>query len=479
MCLRRIRCVSSSIRLPAPTASSCATPRCPRPTRQDAHDLDSLETRTSRRLSAGSADRRPDLLVRDSGHRRFAGGIAAPYRRFGIPSRSGLSGQFADFENVDRRSGSAQGEIRQHGRRRGLCHIQERRGQPPRGRRRHQHQYPDRADRSRRAGSAVAVGAGPRRAGQRVLEDRRRHGRPQLHDDRRRRIEPSVKRPTMASMHIQRRQHGFSIIEIMVGVVIGMIAVLVIYQVFATSEGIKRNITAAGDAQQNGLLSSFMLGIEIANAGNGLAVAAQDLGSCTPAAAMKDSLRPIPLLITTGANDDTPDSFVVYYSVARTLLSPALIQTAPDVNTYTVQSTNGFKKDDVIVAVSNPSGAGPCYSSIITDPVPAPDAVTGVVTITHSAVAAAVGATLVNLGPAKLVQKMVYDVNGGNLRSTSLLDANGAPSGVQASNPIASNIVNMKIQYGIDDVGDGLIHHWVPGISGTAYGDWDPATLLA
>ena len=58
----------------------------------------------------------------------------------------------------------------------------------------------------------------------------------------------------------------------MVGVVIGMIAVLVIYQVFATSEGIKRNITAAGDAQQNGLLSSFMMGIELANAGNGLAV---------------------------------------------------------------------------------------------------------------------------------------------------------------------------------------------------------------
>jgi type IV pilus assembly protein PilW len=82
----------------------------------------------------------------------------------------------------------------------------------------------------------------------------------------------------MAPIPIQRRQHGFSIVEIMVGVVIGMIAVLVIYQVFATSEGIKRNISAAGDAQQNGLLSSFMLGIEIANAGYCLDVAAEDLG---------------------------------------------------------------------------------------------------------------------------------------------------------------------------------------------------------
>ena len=107
------------------------------------------------------------------------------------------------------------------------------------------------------------------------------------------------------------KQHGFSMIEIMVGVVIGMIAVLVIYQVFATSEGIKRNITAAGDAQQNGLLSSFMMGIELANAGNGLAVAAQDLGTCTPARRHRRPIRcgPIPLLITDGGGADNPDSF--------------------------------------------------------------------------------------------------------------------------------------------------------------------------
>jgi len=278
-----------------------------------------------------------------------------------------------------------------------------------------------------------------------------------------------------------RNQTGFSIIEIMVGVVIGMIAVLVIYQVFATSEGIKRNITAAGDAQQNGLLSSFMMGIELANAGNGLAVAAQDLGTCTPAAAMKDSLRPIPLLVTPGANDNTPDSFVIYYSVARTLIAPALFTSAAAANSaYQVQSANGFKQGDLIVAITNPSGAGDCYSSRITAAVPAPDA-NGIVTITHTGAPVGIGAsaTLFNLGPSNLVQKVRYDVSGGNLRSTSLLDSDGVPSTTQPVNPIASNVLNIKVQYGIDTVGDGLVHHWVPGISGTPYGDWDPATLLA
>jgi len=81
-----------------------------------------------------------------------------------------------------------------------------------------------------------------------------------------------------------RQERGFSLIEIMVGIVIGMIAVLVIYQVFAAAEGLRRNTTSVGDAQQNGLLSSFMLNIELANASNGIADAMTDLGTCTATA---------------------------------------------------------------------------------------------------------------------------------------------------------------------------------------------------
>jgi type IV pilus assembly protein PilW len=293
----------------------------------------------------------------------------------------------------------------------------------------------------------------------------------------------------MATRSPRSRQHGFSIIEIMVGVVIGMIAVLVIYQVFATSEGIKRNITAAGDAQQNGLLSSFMMGIELANAGNGLAVAAQDLGTCTPAANATDSLRPIPLLITDGGGANNPDSFVIYYSAGRTLVSAAPMQPpaglpGPYTDWY-VQSANGFKagdaqnKPDAMVLISQ---GGNCYSSQV-DGVSAPPDANGVVKISQSRVGALAydsSWTLFNLGPANLVQKVRYDVGSGSLRSTSLVDpATGAPDNAQPVNPLVSNILNMKIQYGIDNVGDGLIHHWVPATAGTAYGDWDPATLLA
>ena len=78
-----------------------------------------------------------------------------------------------------------------------------------------------------------------------------------------------------SSARSHREQRGFGLIEIMVGVVIGLIAVLVIYQVYAVAEGFKRNTTAAGEAQQNGLFSAFVLGMEIGNGGAGMAAAAQ------------------------------------------------------------------------------------------------------------------------------------------------------------------------------------------------------------
>ena len=69
-------------------------------------------------------------------------------------------------------------------------------------------------------------------------------------------------------------------IEIMVGVLIGLVAVLVIYQIFTVAEGLKRNTTGAADAQQNGLLSTFTLALELNSAGNGISPAAGRLIRC-------------------------------------------------------------------------------------------------------------------------------------------------------------------------------------------------------
>ena len=65
----------------------------------------------------------------------------------------------------------------------------------------------------------------------------------------------------------RRRDAGFGLVEILVGVTIGLIALLIVYQALALSEGYRRTTTAGGDAQSAGMISSFVLASDLANGG--------------------------------------------------------------------------------------------------------------------------------------------------------------------------------------------------------------------
>lgn len=67
-----------------------------------------------------------------------------------------------------------------------------------------------------------------------------------------------------------RRESGFSLVELMVGVVIGLLAVVVMFQVFAVSEGQRRTTTGSGDAQQNGVSALFLIERDVRMAGYGI-----------------------------------------------------------------------------------------------------------------------------------------------------------------------------------------------------------------
>ncbi len=315
---------------------------------------------------------------------------------------------------------------------------------------------------------------------------------------------------TNTSFHLPHRaQRGFGLIEIMVGLVIGLIAVLVIYQVFTVSEGFKRNTTAAGEAQTTGLFSMFLLGMELGNGGASMATAAKDLGACADTGNIATTLRPIPVLITDGAGNANPDSFAVTYSISATRTVTATFNApAAAGESYQIQSPDGFHVGDLIVGIATPGAPNSlCASSkvtavsapgtIIVDINGLPTTVSNV-TITHTGAAIAFTgdgrpglSTLFNMGPADRAQKIHYRIcEPGNcgkqppvcdkgtpcvLYSTPLLDSNGVPA-VLSPNPLASNIVNMKVQYGIDNNLDpkGLLDTWVQA---SAAG-WDPASLL-
>ena len=91
------------------------------------------------------------------------------------------------------------------------------------------------------------------------------------------------------------RQRGMGIVETMIGILIGMIVVLAIYNVFALVEGYKRTTVGIADAQTTGLVAQFILAREIGNAGTSLSIDAAGLVQCrlgdpgwaTPAALLR------------------------------------------------------------------------------------------------------------------------------------------------------------------------------------------------
>jgi len=101
--------------------------------------------------------------------------------------------------------------------------------------------------------------------------------------------------------------------------------------------------------------------------------------------------------------------------------------------------------------------------------VTAPDG-NGIVTITHAPPAGVTfpsSSLMFNMGPANRVQRVRYDVASDTLRSLDLLNAGATPV------PLASNIVNLKFQYGIDTDNNGYLDTWVP-----ATGAWAPAQMM-
>ena len=69
----------------------------------------------------------------------------------------------------------------------------------------------------------------------------------------------------------RRSVQGFTIIEIMVGLVIGLLTLLAIYQLFAVSEGRRRTVVAVTQAQSAGAMALFSIDREIRSAGLGFA----------------------------------------------------------------------------------------------------------------------------------------------------------------------------------------------------------------
>lgn len=150
-------------------------------------------------------------------------------------------------------------------------------------------------------------------------------------------------------------QHGFTLVELMVGLLLGMLTVLVISQVLALSEGRSRTISSGSDAQVNGALAMFSLQRELQQAGYGIAASPDALG-CTVHAQNGGSgtftFTLAPAVITPGAGG-APDSITILQGSTAASSTPIPL-TADHVSTdtqFVVESSLGASAGDMMIVV--------------------------------------------------------------------------------------------------------------------------------
>jgi type IV pilus assembly protein PilW len=94
------------------------------------------------------------------------------------------------------------------------------------------------------------------------------------------------------------RPRGFTLVEVMVAMVIGMIGIIIMMQVFASAEGQKRTTTGTGDAQSNGAMAIYTLQRDIREAGYGFnAMNALGCALALPAPASRTLTQLAPVII--------------------------------------------------------------------------------------------------------------------------------------------------------------------------------------
>ena len=159
------------------------------------------------------------------------------------------------------------------------------------------------------------------------------------------------------------RQGGFSLIELMVGLVIGLLVTLVIMQMFATFEGQKRTTSSTADAQTSGSVALYNLQRDVQLAGFGLPLFdANNMPlNCSPmptvdhddnGATPPISLAPIDI-VDGGTAAGASDRVTVRYGTSASAGIPVRVWLVPNANSAVRRMDFNMNcvQDDVVIAM--------------------------------------------------------------------------------------------------------------------------------
>jgi type IV pilus assembly protein PilW len=260
-----------------------------------------------------------------------------------------------------------------------------------------------------------------------------------------------------------RNQAGFSLIEILVGLAIGLLATLVIMQVFSVFEGQKRTTSGAADAQTNGSIAIYSIEHELKMAGYGLLPTASNTPlNCTTTnygATGMTSMSPV-VITDGGTAAGASDSITIHYGNSSSGGVPSQIGgVGPGPNDVTLGNNMGCQVGDVAMVVN---GATCGFTNVIT-PAAVPDNVT--IGLNNTAI---IPANPTNYSVACLGSWITsifrvnpsYDPSGATGAANSRAYMEKATT--VASTPVVSDIVNIQAQYGVSTIASSnQVTQWV------------------
>lgn len=259
-----------------------------------------------------------------------------------------------------------------------------------------------------------------------------------------------------------RRRGGFSVVELMVSVVIGLLALMFATRLVANSEKTKQASLGGSDAMQNGMVALFSVSNDAAQAGWGLNdplisgcnTVFSDTAGFALAGATRGGVAVTPLagavIVSNGLD---PDELSLYSGTSMSGTGTLRVINYAGANSIDVdRGSYGFALNDVILVAPETQGNNCALAQIAQDPAGNPqlriDAGTAQRFNTGALGAPfdAYKARLFNLGPAAALSFHTWSVRNGflQLRATDLAGAS------QAGATVIDNVVSLKAQYGFD-----------------------------
>jgi type IV pilus assembly protein PilW len=245
-----------------------------------------------------------------------------------------------------------------------------------------------------------------------------------------------------------KHQGGFSLVELMVGLTIGLIMLGVILQSMSVFESQNRTTTGTAEAQTNGAIGLYILSRELQQAGYGLSSSVTNSPLTCTTAGMTATLTPA--TIGNGAGANGSDTITVRYGTAPAGGVASEIGAISGSNV--VLGTNfGCQVGDTVILTNGTACAQTTVAALV-----------GTTTVTlANAGSALVGSKLACVGTWNTV---IFSIDAdGNLVRT----LNGVAS------PILAGIVDIQAQYGISATAkSNVVTQWVD-----AGGGWAAPTI--